>query len=550
MKKAEDKRIIFNLILARSNPVFMRQISIPGTYTPEELTAAVCIAFGIHPVEGELSVEEAHGDTIEELFSEKDRGVLVLPKESGRKTRAQLSFFIDKVSETQSAGELKIPQLIKRSDHNMPAEVWDIRDINRIMMDIYSGKTAAEHNNTMYYASELAVSDKKTDNAMRKRFAPETARREVNSSIKLPMRSLVGGHKLDTLKSIADRYGIYIYAGMRKAEIVERICSKYDREAIEDIFDMLSLAEYEFLKQFLLDESDKREDRSTEEMLDCFYDRGLICNISGKGYCIASEAAEYFEELYESPKESSYIKIKYLKAAIKTCAYLYGIFSYKMFDAVLGVLNADGISEKEKREYFLVQYKGKTVPAMSNMDTDVLCYNSIGYREKALKLKRSHIWPEGSFYLPDKETIKEIDKNGIRFGSGSESELAVIIRKYRFHSYYGEDSSMSIVRRVEEMIHWGCSEKEVMDYIENNIQKLINWESHATVESVTNRIRKILKKETKDMPLVMLKGYTIENCPRDMKRFYQQEMEKIAEEEKKQGSSSGRRETIVKKRFW
>ena len=105
----------------------------------------------------------------------------------------------------------------------------------------------------------------------------------------------------------------------------------------------------------------------------------------------------------------------------------------------------------------------------------------------------------------------------------------------------------SVLNWLAILMHYRDLDK---GFIENNIQKLINWESHATVESVTNRIRKILKKETKDMPLVMLKGYTIENCPRDMKRFYQQEMEKIAEEEKKQGSSSGRRETIVKKRFW
>lgn len=549
MKKAEDKRMVFNLILARSNPVYMRQISIPGTYTSEELTAAVCIAFGIQPLEGELSVGEASGGTVTELFSENDRGVLLLPKDNGKKSRAQLSFFIDRISEINEGGEPDIPKLIKWSDHNLPADVWDIRDVNRIMMEFVRGEISAEQNGIMYYERELAVSDKKTENAMRKYFAPETAVKEVNSSIKIPMRTLMGAHKLDTLKSIADRSGIYIYAGMRKAEIIERICFNLDHETLEDLFDMLSLDEYDCLKQFLFDESDKRTDPSVVKKLKAFYDRGLIADVSARGYCIASEVAEFFEELYEGGKEAEYLRIKHLKTAIKTCAYLYGIFDIKMFGAMLGVLKAEGISEKEKRDYFLAQYKGKGVPSLTRINADVLCYNSLAFKERALQLRYDRIWPGESFYLPGPEPVKEIEKNRIRFDEGAESELAVMIKKYRFHSYYDEESSMSVVRRAEEMVHWGSSETEVLNYLENNMQKLINWESQSTIVSVTYRIRTILQTEMKKMPLVMLKGYSLENCPEDMKKYYEQEMEKIKREEKQSGSSA-KRGTVIKKRFW
>lgn len=549
MQKKEE-RVILNLILARSNPVTMRQISIPDTYTIEELTAAVCTVFGIQPVEGELTVEGAAGDTVAELFSENDRGILAIPRESGKKSRIQLIFFIDKINKKAEDTGHNIPVMIKGTAYNLPADIWDVRDINYIMGELQEGKTAVELNNTVYYARELAVTPKKTDNAMRKLFAPETAKREVNASVKIPMRSLVGSHKLDTLKHIADSFGIYYYSGMRKAEIVERICNKYDHENIQELFDILSLDGYAYLKQYLLDESDERTDPLTESMLDVFYDRGLIAYVSGKGYCIASEVAELFEELYDTPKEKEYIRIKYLKAAMRACAFLYGVFNLKMFDAVLGVLNAEGISEKEKREYFLAQHKGKNVPALSRIDTDTLCYNSLAYKERPLKNKLDSIYPGEDFYLPDIEEIRQIDKDGIRFGKAAEQELAIMIKKYRYYSYYENESSIGAVKRLESMIHWGCSEETAIGYMENNMQKLLNWEGRSTIDTVRTRIKQILDDEIKKMPLVMLKGYSPDNCPKEMKQHYLREREKQKEQDRNDAASGGRRGFPVKKRYW
>ncbi len=525
MQKKEE-RVILNLILARSNPVTMRQISIPGTYTAEELTAAVCTVFGIQPVEGELTVEGAAGDTVAELFSENDRGILAIPRESGKKSRIQLVFFIDKTNEKAGNTAQDIPMMIKGTAYNLPADIWDVRDINYIMGELQAGKAAVELNNTVYYERELEVTPKKTDNAIRKLFAPETAKREVNASIKIPMRSLVGSHKLDALKHIADSFGIYYYSGMRKAEIVERICNKYDHENIQDLFDILTLDGYAYLKQYLLDESDERTDPQTESMLDVFYDRGLIAYVSGKGYCIASEVAEFFEELYDTPKEKEYIRIKYLKAAMRACAFLYGVFNLKMFGAVLGVLNAEGISEKEKREYFLAQHKGKNVPVLSRIDTDNLCYNNLAFKDRALKNKLDSIYPGEDFYIPDVEEIRQIDKDGIRFSKASEQELAIMIKKYRYYSYYQEESSMTAVRRLESMIHWGCSEDAAIGYLENNMQKLMKWEGRSAIVTVRTRVKQILDDEIKKMPLVMLKGYSPDNCPKEMKQHYLREREK------------------------
>lgn len=548
--KKEKKRVILNLILARSNPITMRQISIPDIYTTEELTASVCTAFGIPPAEGELTVEGSAGDTIAGIFAENDRGILTIPRESGKKSRIQLSFFVDKIKEETEKDELGIPLMISGTAYNLPADIWDVRDINYIMGQLQSGNASVELNNIVYYARELEVSPKKTDNAMRKLFAPETAKREVNASIKIPMRSLVGSHKLDTLKHIADAFCIYYYSGMRKAEIVERICNKYDHESIQELFDILTLDGYAYLKQYLLDESDKRTDPLTESMLDVFYDRGLIAYVSGKGYCIASEVAEVFEELYDTPKEKEYIRVKYLKAAMRACAFLYGIFSLKMFDAVLGVLNAEGIIEKEKREYFLAQHRGKNVPAMSHIATDTLCYNSLSYKDRSLKNKIDGVYPGEDFYLPDVEEIRQIDKGGIRFSKAAEQELAIMIKKYRYYSYYEDESCMVAVRRLEDMIHWGCSEEAAMGYMENNMQKLMNWESRSTVDTVRTRIKQILDSEIRKMPLVMLKGYSLDNCTKEMKQHYLHERERQKEQEKKDGLSAIKRGSSVRKRYW
>ena len=233
----------FRLTLARSNPMVMREISVPDTYTAEELIDAACISFGLQPAMAELKTEDAGGDTVSELFSENDRAVLLLPRNAG-KNRVQLCIYVDMIGSEEPVTEMDIPDIRYFTDYNLPADIWDVRDVNRILIQMEDDISAVTYGNSVYYKSDLLFSCKKTENALRRRFAPRTALKEINSSVTLPMRELIGVQKLDVLKRIAEKYGIYYYSGMRKAEMVERICRYYEKDYIADLFEMMTITEY------------------------------------------------------------------------------------------------------------------------------------------------------------------------------------------------------------------------------------------------------------------------------------------------------------------
>jgi hypothetical protein len=71
------------VIASRTNPMVKRVLRIPGTYSVDELTAAICISMGISydekSIKGRLVMSEgrsavSHDKTVSEVFDDSDRG--------------------------------------------------------------------------------------------------------------------------------------------------------------------------------------------------------------------------------------------------------------------------------------------------------------------------------------------------------------------------------------------------------------------------------------------------------------------------------------------
>ena len=509
----------FRLTLARSNPMVMREISVPDTYTAEELTDAACISFGLQPGGAELKVEGGSGDTVSELFSESDRAVLLLPRSAG-KNKARLCIYVDMIGSEEPVTEMDIPDIRYYTDYNIPADILDVRDVNMILIQMEGDVSAVTYGNNVYYKSDLLFSGKKAGNALRKRFAPRTAIKEVNRSVTLPMRELIGSQKLDVLKHIAEKYGIYYYSGMRKAEMVERICRYYDKNYIADLFEMMTITEYRRFREYILDESDKRLDNSIEKDLALFVKRGIIGFMGDKGFCIASEAAEYFESFFDTDEEAKFIRIKYLKSAIKLCAELYGIFDMDMYDAVLKAMNAEDIDEKEKRDYFYAVYKGKGMPELFAAEPGVWCYRSADIRKDRILEIFANRYTGGGFYVPDEKQIDEILKNGLGLSKNGTAELKKIIEKYGYRSYYNEYSADRLITQMAESIHWGEKTDKTLSIMDRALFRFFGWGSRGMIDSLKNSVKMLIAKEANTMPLVGLNGYSMKNCPEDILRHY------------------------------
>ncbi len=544
MPKSEDNvssLIGLRIIVSRSNPMIMREIIMRDSYTADELIDTVCISLGIPVTQGDLKCTHTGADTIKDLFTDSDSVELLLPKNSGKNARSQLCIYIDRMDDKGASEDIPAaPQIVAATKYNLPNDQWDIRDIDLILMnlDMYLSYTFA---NKLYYARDLEYIPKRTQNAMRRRFAPETAEKEVNPVIKLPMRQILSGSKLDVLKDICERYGAYYYSGMRKADIVERLCNFFDRQKIWQIITNMNIYEYNAFRDYLLDENVTRLDKDIENILYMFCDRGLITFMAPAGYCIAAEVAELFEEIYGTVKEEKFVKEKYVSTAVNVCALLYGVFDYDMFNSVLNVINEKCLSDNEKKAAFNTISGSIGEHYITSMPGGYYCYNPHSFKQKVIGDIVARRGSSKEYFIPDETYIKTILRNGMELSGSSRDTLAQTIVKYRYYSYYNNDISQ-ILDDVIESIHWGESTQDTWLIMERNLYKLVHWESKDTLLRVKAQVIKLIEKEAKYMPLVGLGGYSLNNAPKEMKNEYlrikeeQEEAARSASEKKKAGN--------------
>lgn len=554
-------------VLSRSNPMIMRQISAPEDLSPDELTDCICLAMGITSSimpDGEKVTgvfDDAKNElTLKELFAREESRILDLRFNAAGKAKMKLTVYLDKLTlEEEKKGEKKksdpsdagsktgtaVPVVTKAFGCNIPSQVRDIRDINYIHANLVKTESIT-FNDNVYTVRDLEFSQRKTDNSMRRRFAPETALKEVNSLIKLPLRQLIDSINVTELKEMAESNGVYLYSGMKKAGIVNSFCEHYDRMYISHVFDNIGVGEYLAFKDFVFDESPVRNDPSVAKKLVNFINRGLIAYVKKKGYFVASEVVDYFDDLYDTDKEKSFLKDKYLCAAMTACRNLYGIFDFEMFDAVLDKLNVPDINEDDRQVYYDWVHGGYGGFNIEALDSD-MCYDK--RKMKKPQAKRMYDTLADDYYLPERDEIYSLEQYDIMIGCKAYDELWDIVSEHSGYYYgYGYDYARIIaanIREIIQILHWGGDKDDVYEVLKSHSYRL-RWAEGKAVTDVKSKIEDCIKDEMKRMPLVGLRGYSLSNCPAYMKRAYKnrQKMDKLTAPGKKTTSTQ---KTVAKK---
>ena len=363
-------------------------------------------------------------------------------------------------------------------------------------------------------------------NALHRKYAPELAQKEVNTRICIPMKQMLGMLKLDSLRQITDRFGVYLYSGKRKAEIIDSICHKFNREYLEKVMGVMSVEEFQYFSTYALDESPERRAPEISEKLKQLSARGLVQYEEARGYCVASEFMSIFEELYESGRETQYLHEKYMYTALLACRELYGLFDREMFCAVLGTFGDQGITEEEKTDYFKTFLSGFNSLDLAGLDEECCYYSRLLGKSEAVRIRKK-MYPEKVYYLPDAEEIRDFTTKGLPVREADSKAYGVIFKKYTGYYSYRQDDSDEYLYSAIRRIHRGDTGEQVLAELMRPLYSL-RWAKPAEKSVGEESLNKLIRQLELNTPLTELRGYSLKNCPKELKAHYEEQREKKA----------------------
>ena len=517
MKKSEDHYNI-RIIVCRSNPMILREICIPEDCTISEFADAAVISLGLVSAAGVVetdSGEKEEKEKLTQLFSETEHMVLKFyPGVNSREIHLKL--YMDLIG--KCASESGIPVVTEAEGYQLPKDIWSTFGINFIQQKLQETASVVYGDN-LYEKRSLEYSEKKVLNALRKRFAPELAQKEVNTALGMPLRQLLSLNKLEVIKNIIYTYQVANYSAKRKDELIGCICHKYDQQYFHKLFSDMGLREYLAFREFVLDDQADRMDPALEQRLFNLFDRRLLGFDEKNGYCVASELINYYADLYDSGSEEKILQDKYLNVAMKVCAELYGIFDREMFRAVLSELKPSNITDEKATEYYQKIHDGFSTVPVSSLD-DERCYHTKMGNKKAMVELQKQIYPERDFYIPDREQILDMDDHGLFIFMQKYDEMEKLIDQYQYYSYcYGEDAGDTIYTALRSL-HRSRPVSEAAAGITGNMG-MLRWKGQEEQDKVKDRLKKLLEQEKNNIPLMELRGYSLKNASKEMKEHYQ-----------------------------
>ncbi|MCR4655655.1 MAG: hypothetical protein K5770_05430 [Lachnospiraceae bacterium] len=540
--------LILNISICRSNPFIMRVVRFPAGYPVRDLMAFCCIVFGREVTSGLLF----SGDTqiketdrpVSEVFGKEDEYTVVYrdPGLQAKKAGGSISMYIfveDVISGNKKENEEELPFVISAVGRNMPADSFDISEFNIIQRMLDQGDYCETADGRVYSGKELGYSVRKTDNAIRKFFAPGTEEQELNMKLGMPMELLFDKCKVADLKYIADVNNVYYGTQTRKQGLVSALCKRFDSERITELFEDMEVEEFFAFKRFALSEDPESSGDVWESELPVLNRSGLIIFVPKLGYRAASEALEYYESFYGTEKETDFIRKKYMKGAMLVAGRLYGVFEKEWFLSILEKISPEKIPDDISDEYFY-----NTVHYYHNRDYDFLeggdAYykKELGIRE-AEEVCRERLKDDPVFYEPSADEIRLLMNKGIRFSEASEDRLKQFISEFSYWSYgyygfdydnNGNDRSLSGCEKIVAELHKKGDVDAALKTAGDEMRRL-SWSDRK--EPVLNSVRRILEKESESIPLMTLNGFSRKNCPEELLMH----ADKIKEEKEKKAAA-------------
>ena len=530
--------------VARSNPMVMRGISIPAFYSVKELLITICGALGLPQLPGRCLEEPDENCVLKTLFEREDRLTLLLEQVSGKAVRSELCVYADLYK--KNAKGTAIPVVTAASDLNLPQDVRNMRDINHILSYL-SETDAVPLNGNLYTRHDLAFQSGKAENAMRRFFAPDTARKEVDQTLKLPLKQLLEGCTVEKLKRICDDCGIYYDSTMRKPAVVNAVYRKADNAFLKRLFDEMFIYEFENLRAFALGELKDKKDEELENALPNLIRLGLLCRVKGKGYMVASEVMDSFEDIYNSDNLDGFMKKKRMNTAMAACALLYGIFDRRMFGNILTAMEGGSIEEESRNAFFDSIRDNINSLKLTKYDTDTLYL--FGLQRNDVERIRSMQLTRDEAYIPSREETEKILARGIFLTEENDLELLKLLNQNSgYYYFYDYHNSREIMGRIAAYLHYGEETDVVADYFMRYMHG-VRWQSKPRIEGIKNSIKAILEREKKLIPLAELRGFSLTNCPKEMKKQYMEKRNTANGEKVKKGPGRNIKKAVaVKKR--
>ena len=529
MKEMSQINFNISLYVLRSNPVICRDLSISWDMRTKDLTALSLISLGAEPDSGRLFIGEAEikDGRLKDTLKEGDDLKLLPEDPEGKGRKGKLICHLH-VNGTGRESANSLPYITMAAGAYLPEAVWDIKEINHILLEAgIQGEFVAE--NGMFYSSKaLRYSEKKTDNSIRKYFAPGTERKELQPGISMPMSLMLDKLKLNELKAWMDHLEIYT-SGSRKADRIAAVCHRIDGRTIERVFRDMGLSEFNNFRSYVLNGKIDGNNITLRDLFPVLRENLLAVQDAKSGIIIAREAFDYYDEWYGTDTEDRFIKDKILKTAMKAAGALYGVFGQDQFLKVLGKI-ADGKVRVEEAEWYFAN-----TAALKNFDLKTIDRLNMSYLYSGHEMDKAtakliyalQCHDEGAFRIPERDELLSLSENGVSFSPEGNSEFMKLIKEYSFRYYYYEDDPAEVSRKAASVLHRSGNTEAAFQIAKRAMTRIFYGKED---EPAYKAIKRIISNELKDLPLMTLNGYSKNNCPKDIKRHVKSMEEERAKE--------------------
>ena len=506
-----------SIAVARANPALLRTISLAGSYTAGELVRLACLSLGIEPKTAAL---EWNGETgkdtqpLSSVFSSEGSGVIRITPPQARKGRDCLTLFVDLLLPDE-APEGTIPKVTRAIGGNLLEGCYDMADFNRIRAQLATQSVLLD-GGSRYSAASLEYSERRTANAICKLYAPEQAYAEVSHALALPLPQMLSELRMPELRELCTALRLYPPSPVRKAELISLIENNCDVRFLRAVFASMSLQEYLSFRALVLQSDASADPGDLSLRLPLLCRTGLASAQNG-GH-IALEALEYYESWFDTARAESFLQEKTVEAALRACRAIYGIFSYEMYRSVLAELSPAAADSEEARDAFS---ENRSL-ALARLEEGVL-FSSMDLTQREARA----IWsrrPKGlSWFLPPAETVLSLSAgDGFSLSPELRREILELIHDSSYASYRDvEDPSfLDYYDMILHLTHTGIDPEQIACAAAERADWHIGISSR---EKFVRGLQPLIVRAQRELPLIVLAGYTSANCPPELFRALQAE---------------------------
>lgn len=519
-----------NIFVARSNPLLMRTLQISDNATFRELTELTAISFGLEHNFSRCYLNEQDcplDEKLSTLLTEEAEGVLSLAAENT--PTLVLHFTVEK----KLPKDCDVPSVIDHTGFNLPQTLFDYAFINFLQRELSQNKSVL-FQGISYSATTLLFSESKTENAIRKRFAPETATKEINLGLTLPLMTILSALRIVDLKQLYSNLKVYctIYDSysLKKVDLIQLLHGTILARGIEKLFYRLPLTEYLRFRAYAQAESQAELTNALAE-LPSFASVGLVTK-TDTGVYFAREVLEYYDTWFHTDKETKYLEEQVLKQAMLICCQLYGVFSFEMFTSVVDKLKVQPISSSRIKDYFddadSIQTLTGAVYTPDALD-DTIKYDRswIKYRT-AVKLWNYSYHSKNSWYIPDEAQIRLLLEQEFLISVEQMLPLYNVALEYSRYSST-EAVARDFCRNLIHMLQLGNSREKTIEFATSNLRYLYERTEREKLEAF---FVSWIDANQVTIPRASLGGYSVQNCPAWLRTAIAEKTSKLEAERK------------------